>query len=86
MLAEQRFLSTVITEKALTAYLLSEDGILVGAPDLADLRAGRHLLVCGVCRTQITARGLPASSELLRAFCYGWRRQRVDDGPTATRS
>ncbi|MEV6324928.1 DEAD/DEAH box helicase [Nocardia sp. NPDC051787] len=52
VLAEQRVLTTIITEKALTAYLLSEDGILVGAPDLADLQAGRHLLVCGVCRTQ----------------------------------
>ncbi|MET7773568.1 Zn-binding domain-containing protein [Nocardia sp. NPDC005366] len=52
VLAEQRIVTTVGTEKSLTAYQLSEDGILVGAPTLADLEAGRHLLVCGVCQTQ----------------------------------
>ncbi|WP_280204952.1 DEAD/DEAH box helicase [Nocardia farcinica] len=52
VLAEQRILTTVTTEKSLTAYQLSEDGVLVGAPAQADLEAGRHLLVCGVCQTQ----------------------------------
>lgn len=52
VLAEERILTTVSTEKSLTAYQLSEDGVLVGAPSRADLEAGRHLLVCGVCQTQ----------------------------------
>ncbi|MQY25724.1 DEAD/DEAH box helicase [Nocardia aurantia] len=52
VLAEQRIVITVTTEKSLTAYQLSDSGIMVGAPDLADLQAGRHLLVCEVCRTQ----------------------------------
>ncbi|MFC3965797.1 DEAD/DEAH box helicase [Nocardia jiangsuensis] len=52
VLAEERVLTTVTTEKGLTAYLLSDRGILVGAPALADLEAGGHLLVCGVCQTQ----------------------------------
>ncbi|MEV3961192.1 hypothetical protein AB0M34_09880 [Nocardia sp. NPDC050193] len=52
VLADERILTTVSTEKALTAYQLSENGIRVGAPSLEDLEAGRHLLVCGVCQTQ----------------------------------
>ena len=52
VLADERILTTVTTEKSLTAYQLSEDGIRVGAPSLDDLEAGRHLLVCGVCQTQ----------------------------------
>ncbi|MGF6882332.1 ATP-dependent helicase YprA (DUF1998 family) [Nocardia sp. GAS34] len=51
VLAEERILTTVTTEKSLTAYELSEDGILVGAPADGDLAAGRHLLVCEVCQT-----------------------------------
>ncbi|MBF6455553.1 DEAD/DEAH box helicase [Nocardia cyriacigeorgica] len=52
VLADERILTTVTTEKSLTAYQLSEDGIRVGAPTLNDLEASRHLLVCGVCQTQ----------------------------------
>lgn len=52
VLADERILSTVTTEKGLTAYQLSEDGVRVGAPTLEDLEAGRHLLVCSVCQTQ----------------------------------
>ncbi|GAA2489571.1 DEAD/DEAH box helicase [Nocardia seriolae] len=51
VLAEQRVLSTVLTERGLTAYQLAPDAILVGAPTLEDLTAKRHLLVCDVCQT-----------------------------------
>ncbi|MFE2997311.1 DEAD/DEAH box helicase [Nocardia sp. NPDC059246] len=51
-LAEQRVLSTVSTEKDLTAYQLSESAILVGVPEYDDLIDSRHLLVCDVCQTQ----------------------------------
>lgn len=52
VLADERILTTLTTEKSLTAYQLSENGVRVGAPAPDDLAAGRHLLVCGVCRTQ----------------------------------
>ncbi|WP_063127655.1 DEAD/DEAH box helicase [Nocardia fusca] len=52
VLADERILTTVTTEKSLTAYQLSEHGIRIGVPAPEDLEAGRHLLVCGVCRTQ----------------------------------
>ncbi len=51
VLADERVVTTVSTEKSLTAYELSEDGVLVGTPADRDLAAGRHLLVCDVCQT-----------------------------------
>ncbi|MFJ4657958.1 DEAD/DEAH box helicase [Nocardia sp. NPDC088792] len=51
VLAEQRILSAVSTERDLTAYQLSEDAILVGVPEFDDLIESRHLLVCDVCQT-----------------------------------
>ncbi|MGW4535411.1 DEAD/DEAH box helicase [Nocardia sp. NPDC004340] len=51
VLAEQRILTTVSTEKDLTAYQLGESTVLVGVPDYDDLIDSRHLLVCDVCQT-----------------------------------
>ncbi len=51
VLAEQRVLSAILTEAGLTAYSLPAAAITVTAPADDDLAAGRHLLVCNVCRT-----------------------------------
>ncbi|MGW4364331.1 DEAD/DEAH box helicase [Nocardia takedensis] len=51
VLAEDRVVATVTTEKNLTVYLLASDSILIDVPDRTALEAGHHQLVCEVCRT-----------------------------------
>ncbi|MFD3593185.1 DEAD/DEAH box helicase [Nocardia sp. NPDC058640] len=51
VLAEERAVTTENTEKALTAYQLTHDSVLVGIPDPAGLEAMRYLLICDVCQT-----------------------------------
>ncbi|MFE9579953.1 DEAD/DEAH box helicase [Nocardia sp. NPDC006044] len=50
-LAEERIATACSTEKQHTAYQLSANAILVGAPELDDLEGGRHLLTCDVCQS-----------------------------------
>ncbi|MGS2809905.1 DEAD/DEAH box helicase [Nocardia sp. MW-W600-9] len=51
VLAEDRVVNTVSTEKSLTAYQLTHDTVMVGIPDADGLSEMKYLLVCDVCQT-----------------------------------
>ncbi len=51
VLTEQRVLETVTTDTGTTVYGLQPTTVQVSAPNLEDLEARRHLLVCEVCQT-----------------------------------